>query len=451
MTVEEIVEVARRVERNGLPAMFNIGHSCMPFVTLDTVRRMIEAAPRSIVGFESAEDEDFRLFPRFAKHYFGPLADLCAAHGIPHCATKNKSVWWMSMPSVPEVFDALFTGGRSKVLDAVTEDSNSRTPEINLMARMGLRQAGLIGGMQASAIGDLFSFCRFHQWEYPKHGHPYLRLFVAHTLMGADSFEYRVSGIIEQEGKLGLTRMARESAEIFFHMLGKGIVFPPRPDQMAGLARAGIAVHPPPEKWLEDAHNGHRPEIWKYDPELESAVLPRNGSLWGITPTPEHALTRVLFRKRRQFGYQVPPTPYGPVAIVPAKADLGRVPGVDEWWHTDGVYVWRDGGPRLTGARAAKALEEAFEKAAARLPFRAYGDDVFFHSVRLDGGRYRLFAIDPGWLDPRDRRIEIRAQLAGRYALADLLTGERLPAAGPTVKVTVPAGSLRILEAFPAE
>ncbi len=447
MTVEEILELARLIEEHEIPTIFNIGHSCMPFVTLDTAARILEAAPTYTLGFLSAEDENPQEFPRFARHYLGPLADLCVRHGNKLCITKNKGVWWMSMPARPEVFRELFRPERRAVMQGRTEDSNSRTPEINLMARLGLRQAGLLDSIHASIIGDLFSFNRFWQWEYPKHGHPWLRLLVAHALMGADSIEYRTPGIYEDGDTFGLPRIARESIDIFLHMLGRGLVFAPAPAQQAGLSRVGIAVHPPPEKWVEDAHNGHRPEIWEFDEELERAVLPRNGCLWGLTPTPEHALTRVLFRKQRQFGYHVPPTPYGPVVFVPAAADLAAAPNIDEWWHTDGISIWREGGEKLTGMEAARALEASLEQAAGKLPFRATGDDVFFHTVATVPGRYRLYAIDPGWLDPQDRAIEVRTQLPGSFEYFDLLSGEPLTAGGGMLALTVPAGALRIIEA----
>lgn len=121
---------------------------------------------------------------------------MCVRHGNKFCITKNKNVWWMSMPSRADVFDELFRADRWAVMQGRTEDSNSRTPEINLMARLGLRQAGLLDSVHASIIADLLSFNRFWQWEYPKHGHPWLRLLVAHTLMGADSFEYRTPGTL---------------------------------------------------------------------------------------------------------------------------------------------------------------------------------------------------------------------------------------------------------------
>ena len=49
-------------------------------------------------------------------------------------------------------------------------------------------------------------------------------------------------------------------------------------------------------------------------------------------------------------------------------ADLKKVPGVKEWWHTDGLYLWREGGRKLNGQAAANALRGSLEKAATQLP-----------------------------------------------------------------------------------
>ncbi len=447
MTVDEIVGAARWIEEHRVPTVFTIGHSCMPFITLETAQKMLRAAPDYLVGFLSAEDEQVQeRLPRYLKHYFGPLADLCVEHGGKPCMTKNKNVWWMSAPAIGSCYEALFGGRRQEVLVPVVEDSNSRTPEINLLARCGLRQAGLVERFQASIISDLFSFCRFHQWEYPKHGHPYLRLLVAHTLLGAADYEFRIMHLRAAGDSFEFTNMGRESTEIFLHMLGKGLVFTPRPEQIASVSPIGFAVHRPPEKWLADGHNGHRPWLWEDDPELHNAVIPHNGCLWGNTPTPEHALQRVLLGKERQFGYHVPPTPCGVPVFVPEHADLDAVVGVEEWWHTDGIYIWREGGEKLTGQEAARALEDSFVRAARRLPFRAEGR-VFFVALRMGEGAYRLYAIDPGWLDPRVRQATVYIQAEGEYQVRDLLTGEEIPANESRFEVEVPSGSLRILTA----
>ena len=451
MTVEQILAGARLFEQHGAPFIAYIGHSAMPFITLETAQKLLAAAPRTLIGWLSAEDGALDRFPRYMKHWFGPLMDLTGQsareNGMwKYASTKNKGAWWISSPSRGAVYPEMFRGQRNEVLYAETEDSNSRTPELNLLGCAGLYMAGLISHMQASCIHDLFSYCRFHQWEYPKHGHPFLRLLVAHTVMGANHYHYRGNLHVPSGDGYAWTQQGAESYRVFPHMLGKGIVFPPAREQMVGVARIGIAMHEAPVKWLEDEHNGHRPEQWVDDPELHNAVIPHNGCLWGNTPTPKHALQHVLLGKERQFGYQIPATPYGAPLIVPAQADLAKVPFVKEWWHTDGVYAWKNGRRKLTGMEAAAVIRADFERAAAELPFRA-GGGVFFQTLKLDDRRYRLYAVDSGWLDPRDREVEIRVQLPGRVQSRDLLSGLAVPVRGRTARLMVPAGAFRILEA----
>lgn len=447
MSVEEIVRVAEEIERRKIPTLFRVGHSNMPFITLETAEKLLQAAPNYLVGFTTDEDESLERMESYFRHFFGPLADLCVKYGYKQCITKNKNVWWAAIPPIKSVFEEVFQGERRRVIVAATEDSNSRTPEINLMARAGLLQAGLIQNMQVSVHADLFSFCRFHQWEYPRSGHPYLRLLVAHTTMGGSNFRDSVVFPLVDGDSFTLNAMGSEYVETFLHMLGKGILTPPKPNEIAGTARVGIIMHEPPRKWLEDGLNGHNPWKWESDKELENAVIPHNGCQWGNSPTPSHALQHVLLHKQRQFGYNVPPTPYGPFLIVPSAADYEAIKGVDEWWHTDGIYLWQEGGPKLTGRKASLAIEAAFKRRRNQLPFLAVGDPVFLQTLSLGEDRYRIFAIDPGWLDPAPRRVTLQIQLEGVWELKDTLTGEPLSVDGGSAIVDVPAGAMRILDA----
>lgn len=442
LPASRFVEIAETLEATGRPQNYYISHGCTPRITVDTLGRMLEAAPQALTGLVSHEDERPEKIPSYFRDYFPPLATRCATLGRT-LTLLEKNVWWFDTPALAETGPALFNRELASVLVAGTDDANSRTPELNLFARLGLRQAGLIGHIMACPITDLYCFSRMLEWEYPKHGHPFFRLMVAHTVLGADYFHLRNDNFHRD------TRFSETAAEAFtpfLHLLGKGIVFSPRPDQMAGLSRLGFIVHQPPPKWIRDAHNGHDEDLWETDPELDNAVLPHNGCIWGNTPTPSHSLSAVLFRKQRQWGTHIPATPYGPIAFVPAHADRKTVAGVDSWWHTDGVSVWREGESPLTGPEAAAALRDSFESAAGRLPFRPLGDDVFFHTVKVAPGVYRLFAIDPGWLDPADRKIEVRVQIPGPCTVHDVLQGEAIPFSGDTFTLPVPAGALRILE-----
>ncbi len=353
----------------------------------------------------------------------------------------------MSVPSIRSVYENLFKGERKKVVVAATEDSNSRCPELNLMGRGGLYLAGLIENNDVSIHADLFSFNRYFQWEYPKTGHPYLRLLVAHTTLGMSQVSSRIAEIRSEDGTYDFSLIGAESTEIFFHMLGKGLVFSPETSQIKGYSSLGIAVHTPTDKWFNDAHNSHAPEKWvSGDPELDSAIIPHNGCLWGMTQTPGFALQKVLFLKARQFGYQIPATPYGLVAFVPARADLESIPGIEYWWHTDGIYLWKEDGPKLTGTEAAKALKSSFERASDDLLFKTKGEDVFLQVIQTDPNTYRLYLIDPGWLDPSDRQIKVISQRYDNIKVNDLLSGESIVSRDNEFDLVVPAGGIRILE-----
>ena len=72
---------------------------------------------------------------------------------------------------------------------------------------------------------------------------------------------------------------------------------------------------------------------------------------------------------------------------------------------------------------------------------------MFFHVVQVEPDGYRIFAIDPGWLDPAQRQIDVRIQLPGTFTVRDLLGGEQLDVKDRHFQLTVPAGSVRIIEA----
>ncbi len=449
MSIDSILKIAEYIEENKIPTVFYIGHSVMPFITLETAYKIALTAPHYCLGFRTAEDEDFGRIPDYMQQYFAPLSHFCARHGM-EFSTTNKNAWWAAVTAYPEVAQYLFTDDTKKTLSASTEDSNSRTPEINLMARYGLYLAGEVNGLTVNVHQDMFSFNRFFQWEYPKHGHPFLRLMMAHTLLGGRSYNLRIPyKYKDSNGDIAFTRLGEESVEPFMELLGKGIVFCPRPDEIAGTSEIGIAFEPPSGKWLKDAINGHSPETWEADSEMQHAIIPFNGCEWGMTPTPGFAMQKVLFHKDRQFGLFIPPTPYGLVPIMPANQDLRRAAGVNRWIHTDGIYLWEDENHKMTGQDAADFLKNIFEEAAKNLAFRTSGDDVFTQVLKLRDGQYRLFLIDPGWLDPADRQVIIFNQTHHSCRLKDVLTGEETVASATgNFKVKIPAGAFRILETF---
>ncbi len=447
MSVEEILEKARWIEEHKVPTLFIIGHSCMPFITLETVEKILQTAPNYTVGFATFEDEQEERISRYFKYYMKPLAELCMKYGKKVCITKNKGLWWMDSSANPEVFNALFEEGRDEVAMAATEDSNSRTPEVNLMSRGGLWQAGLLKKNDVSIHSDLFSFNRFHQWEYPRVGHPYLRLLIAHTSMGMTQVNVRGRRSMPASEENMSGPMGYESTDLFYHLLGKGIIFSPDPEDALGYSKLGLVFHQPSEKWLTDAHNGHRPELWVEDEALHEAIFPHNGNLWGMTNIPDHAFQRVVFNKKRQYGYQIPATPYGLVAIVPGAVNTDRVANINRWLHTDGIHVWEEGSEKLRGKEAAVFLKKSFEAAADDLLFRQTSrDKVFLQVLRVKDNHYRLILIDPGWINPADHSVDISIQIPGSFEVNDIISRKDIQISDAVISVEVPAGLFRILD-----
>ncbi len=444
---DEIVERVRWIEAEGIPTVFGIGHNCSPKVTLQTAERMLQAGPKYLVGFLTAEDVSDELIGDYVEQFIGPLCDLCIQYGHKHVAIKNKVLWWLDGPANRRVYDNLFAGSRGQVIVATTEPSNARWSETNLMGRLGLYYAGLVGRMSVGVIRDMFAPNRFHECEYPRSGHPFLRMLVAHAVTGCSIYRFGISDQLTGGPDRGrYNRLGRESTELFLHLLGKGILFPPRPEQMANICPVGLVMHPPSEKWLRNAHNNHRPWEATEDEETLNAVYPRLHCGWGHAPLPEHAFARVAFHKKRVFDGMVPATPYGHILMLPCHFDRSGVDVVTQWWHTDGTCLWQEGGPRLIGPAAGEALQESLEKAANALPLQSVGEDVFYQVLRLGDGAYRLVAVDPGWLDPAERKAAFTVNLPGLWQARDVLTNEAVPVHERRVELAVPAGAFRVVD-----
>ena len=54
--------------------------------------------------------------------------------------------------------------------------------------------------------------------------------------------------------------------------------------------------------------------------------------------------------------------------------------------------------------------------------------------------------VDPGYLDPQDRDVEIVLQQPVGTRCRDILSGEDLPVRGRNIPVHIPMGSLRIVD-----
>lgn len=422
------------------------------------------AAPTALYGFASSEDGTGYLPDKYVwkgninsmyEKFHKPLMDSCVTHEREHLFDE-KGYWWMSFAAKPETFDMLFGGERWRYTTATTEDSNNETSSLNLMSIFGLKQAGLIQRFLTFCIADDYRVAGSGiEWSYTRHGSPFFRKLVAWTALGSYGWHIRYGeGYRDTVAKKDeITQVTKESADIFYHLLGKGVLWAPKPSEMAGTCPVGFLFHygsayfPPTQNARSYA---------KEVPEQTDAVLNRITELWALAPTPEYSLEKLLFDKKIQGHDNIPATPYGPVVITPSYTDPESVRGVKSWWHTDGVYVWKDPANKLLGQAAFDAVKADLEAQSAALPFRARwtGDNrVFFHTLNpeFDKNLYRIVAVDADWLDPNDKVVNVTTQLPGDWEVRDTLTGEIVcPAGVREFSLAVPGGAARFLDARPA-
>lgn len=448
--------LSRRVPATNIPALLKtaedgqahflvaVGHGCEPQITLETVEAILRACPEYCLGFMCSENTryDSRL-ERYLVDYWYPLMDICRRHGK-KAILIEKAAWWATIPAMAR-FRKLVDGTYADVLVMSVEDSNSRSPELNLAGRAGLFLAGACHTWSARTISDELCWNRYWEWEFPMTGHPFLRRQMAQALLGARVFEFHLYMHTIGRDKT-FTRLGRESSVMLIHMLGKGLLVPPKPRDMLGLSPVAIRMREPDPSFLAEAYNLHQHDLFALDLEERDSPFEGLACHWGAAPVRANYIGSYLFEQDRHYGAFVPATPFGFPAIVPAFIGKPRLPWARVTWETDGRWLY-DGAQKLSGVEARARVLESFQSAAEHLPFRAEGH-VFMQAQSMGTDKARLTLIDPGFLDPADRKVTLHVghQRPVR-ALEDVLTGQPIQLSEGRASLTVPAGTFRILEA----
>jgi hypothetical protein len=329
------------------------------------------------------------------------------------------------------------------VLLPCVEDSNSITADAQLAARVGLWLDGQVDDWASRCSADWFCFNRCWEWEYVMTGHPQLRYYVSQAMLGARVF-MMLNG--ERENRSGeWTRVGLEGTSNFLHLLGKGVITPPKREQLRAISPVVLTVQNPTLRLEEHEANGHSDQGWNRDgTDTRPWAFDRLDCYWGMAPLPPTDVSTYLWGRARRSSEHVPTTaPHGFVCIL-----SGSMPRKDGPWSS----VWTTDGATLSKGGKAYSLEEARSAITAELtdgvkglPFRVEGR-VFHQVIEQEANRYVICLVDPGWLDPADRDVALAAQSSGRWQVTDRLTGERLGDLQKPLALRVPAGVFRLLE-----
>lgn len=442
LTREQLVEGAKRFEAAGCHFWVSVGHGCGPYMELATLEAMLAAAPTTLLGFTSAEDEKPEAMHYYFQHYVRPLLELCLTHQK-RFILKNKNVWWAYWPAEAKMHELIFNGRYRSVLLPCVEDSNTRSSDVNLAARVGLWLDGQVDAWASRSIADQFSFNRAWEWEYVMTGHPVLRYNVAQAMLGARVFML-LNG--EQERVSGRwTRVGAEGSAPFLHLLGRGAITPPQREQLRAVSPVALVMRQPSQRFVTHGANGHGDSGWARDAsEGQAWAFDRLDCYWGMAPLPPTDVATYLWGRTRRDPAQIPTTtPHGLVALVPGGA---AAPG-DRWstaWTTDGDSL-RKAGRAYSLPEARQAMGEDLAAAEKDLPFHVEGR-VFHQVVEHAPNLYIIALVDSGWLDPAERTVHLTTRLPGTWSATDRLTGAPLGPLATPLELRVSAGTIRLLE-----
>ena len=443
LSAEDIVSFASYLEKEGVYFLLTIGHGCHPFIRVETAEKLIKAAPTHFLGFVTAEDgKDADSFKYYMQHYINPIMDFCLDNEK-FFILREKNTFWASLAAMPEIHDVLFDEKYCRVLVPCVEDSNSRTPDINLAARVGLWLSCKVEKWCVRACSDYLSWNRAWDFEYPMVGHPWLRYLTGQAVLGASVYMLNLGLLNGDE----YTRIFSEGVEPFIHMLGKGIIAPPERGQLKSISPVVLSVINPSERFVATGLNGHDLAAYHNEKcrELEPAVFGQLSCYWGLSGTKKTDAGTYLWGRTRQFANYLPVSEGGFVAVAPGyKPDLNEsqwskvvITDGDNFYNDDGTIIPLDEA-RGTIIRELKSGERSFKLSVK--------GDAYYQVVEYEPGRYVVYLVDREMLQPKDQCVSIKAEFSDGLEAYDRLTGDMLDATGGAINMRIPSGCIAIVE-----
>lgn len=434
-TADELVKIIVDKETSGENTLIWSGHGNAVYFPLSTFERLIQAGPKHLKGFVFAEMEGIdQQTQEIVEKILLPLAEMCREHGK-IIFFRNKNIFWTGTCYLSFWNKVLLNDKFKDVFIPGLEETNCRTQELSLAGRIGLWQADCFTHWACRTVTDNANFDRMFEWGGQQIMTHHLRNLVSTAAMGADMFFCDIHLGKRSDAMFG-------QLVPFYDMLEKGILQIPFQDAL--LSRSDFALvmkTPPSDVYLQHGMNGHRYSFFQdQDPAM---VFNRLDTYWGGSTLPDFDFSAYAMNVKQRTCNFLPELPYGLVPIIPANAASNK--RFRRTMTTDGENFLADNGDKLAAAKLRPEVEEALKSAAARLPVTVAGQ-AHWSAVKLDEKHIRLTLIDPGYLDPSERAVEILFQHIKLVKCIDILSGETLKSGQDRLTVTVPAGIFRVID-----
>ncbi len=437
MTADELVDIVAEYEANKENIIIMAAHGDAFYFPVSTFERLIKAAPNHLLGFIFTEmEERDQKMQDVVENIVLPVAELCKEHEK-IIAFWNKNIFWNGTCYLPFWSEVLLNERYSDVFVPGLEETNNRTQELSLAGRIGLWQTGYFDHWACRTVTDNVNFDRMFEWGGQQVISHHLRNLVSAASMGSDVFFCSID-----PGLWDYSAALYEQLVPFYKMLDKGIIHIPKRNELLSLSGFALGIKSPPsEVYIKHGTNGH--SYWFPITGKTEMVFDHLDTYWGGAPLDTWDYSYYAFNIRRRLPNFLPNTPYGMTAIIPAETRNKEL--FKKIQITDGEYFYDNEGRQFTAMEYQPQIETALNEAAEKMPLIVKGD-VHWSAVRLDSIHLRITLIDPGYLDPGDREVEVVFQNMDAIVAKDILSGEYLSVKQGKMKVEVPMGTLRVID-----
>lgn len=466
-----------------VPFIIRAGHGAGPYISPATASAVIATAGQYLVGFSTAEQHGGQDATRYYfENAIRPIMYTCA-EVKPQCKVffNEKNTFWASAA-------AGANSSASPVLDRAlkyvsvpsAEDSNSRSPDLNFAARLGLLASGTVGDLKARLVSDTFSFNRAWDWSKVMVGHPHLRALTVQIALGARFVDLDCDQrftVGSAGGPAGnspppppvVNGVMRHGVAQLLELIGRGVIYAPASDDLL-LPPVALVIENVSLRFLTTGTGGHdyRTNVWDgQDVAGDTFAFGRLRNMWGYAPTAPADVSTALWGRKVQFGAFIPDT-HGigsMVPVYPGVVTRESWGGAHQVFSTDGDFLRRlqqepgssTGHPIASNASELRAAAVA---AGSSLPFQVVTQNagpIFAQQLKNGAGGYILYLVSTGYTNPAAnqsvtiRLSELAATTLGNSASVQVVDRVSTAIVGvigraSSVAVVVPRGGLRIFD-----
>ncbi len=425
------------------------GHGNDPyFYPATTIQQAVSSSSavgkKSVIVYPEVHDTSSDFEYVMATH-FRPMAEYFIDNNIDaKLYLRSKDIFWISSIYLDSWSDVA-SGQFREVFVASMEETSSRTMELSLSGRVGVWTADCVESWGARLARDNTSHDRLRQDSHQMLPNHFLRQMVYNSSLGA---QYMDNIEVDQE-----------YMSLFWDMLGRGLIFVPRVDQLLSISPLHLAMRTPDDDFMAEGTLSKWTIL--YDDATNNSytnpmVFDRMNATWIAGVVNEWDFSNYAAGvKDRRLSF-LPSFSNGFVMITPADESNQYRSEVSQNLHpiyrdimrkveTDGKYYYDNG--THDAISYYPTMVEMLEERSKLIPITVSGDDVAWVAAQSAPCHIRLTLVDGGYIDPDDRVARVKFNTVQPVSISDLLTGEKyLMNSSNEVDIPISAGLFRFLD-----